>query len=98
LPPVAVSRQPTLPVGTARHDRRSRMGGRNALSRASIAVAAIPLPIAPAVAPRVVGTPLPVPVAWSIISPVPLVPGGEEATRDGHEERKNRQGRQNRFH
>ena len=33
FPPVAVPRQPPPPLGAPRHDRRSRMGGRNALSR-----------------------------------------------------------------
>src|SRR6266852_7695435 len=32
FPPVAVPRQPALPLGAPRHDRRSRMGGRNALT------------------------------------------------------------------
>ena len=33
LPPVALPRQPALPVGAPRHDRRSRMGGQSALKR-----------------------------------------------------------------
>src|SRR2546427_10295591 len=32
FPPVAVPRQPALPLGAPRHHRRSRMGGRNALT------------------------------------------------------------------
>src|SRR5205823_12743015 len=33
FPPVAVPRQPALPVGVPRHDRRSCMGGQSALNR-----------------------------------------------------------------
>src|SRR5262245_28062545 len=38
FPPVAVSRQPALLVGTPRHDRRSRMGGQRALNRRRVAL------------------------------------------------------------